>query len=57
VTSVQDEQEGWGGGADTDAAQILLRLEAERIAQRREFEGLLSVGEEPDIIATRMFTS
>jgi hypothetical protein len=55
VTSVPDEPGSWGD--DTDAAQILLGLEAERIAQRREFEGLLSGGGEPDIIATRIFTS
>jgi hypothetical protein len=55
VTSVQDEPGTRGGGGDTDAAQVHLRLESERIASRRAFEGFESAVEGPDIIVTRTF--
>jgi hypothetical protein len=54
VIPVQDEPGTPGGGGDTDADLVLLRFEAERIARRREFEGLFSAVEVPDIVATRI---
>jgi hypothetical protein len=52
LTPAAEEPGRPGGGGETDMAKSLLRFERERIAQRRAFEGVVSMADHRLVRAT-----